>query len=78
MHERCQEEELTEFCTMRGRQHRSHLRARNGEKKKHSMESGEEYDVDEEKNDDLIVKAYLYIISSTYPEGCPGSRKRVI
>ena len=42
------------------------------------MESGEEYDVDEEKNDDLIVKAYLYIISSTYPEGCPGSRKRVI
>ena len=50
----------------------------NSEEKKHSVDSGEEYDVDEEKNNDLIEKVYLYIISSTYPEGCPDSRKRVI
>ena len=52
------------------------------------MDSGEEYDVDEEKhstgpgeekNDDLLIEeAYLYITSSTYPERCPDSRKRII
>ena len=59
-----------------------------GGEKKHSMDSGEEYDGDkekhstglgEEKNGDLLIEeVYLYITSSTCPEGCPDSRKRVI
>ena len=58
-----------------------------GEEKKHSVDSGKEYYVEEEKhstgpgekkNGNLIEEAYLYITSSTYRDGYPDCRKRVI
>ena len=54
---------------------------------KDSTDSGDEYYVEEEKhstgpgekkNGGFIEAAYLYITSSTYRDGCPDSRKRVI
>ena len=59
-----------------------------GEERKHSVDSGEEYNVDKEKHstghgevknryDDLIEELYLYITSSTCHEECHDSRKRV-
>ena len=55
-----------------------------GEEKTHSVDSGEECDVDKdkdstgpgEKNDDLLIEeAYLYPTSSTYHEECSDSSR---